>query len=74
MARQPCPHCGEDNPEALEGIEIPEVYDGILIWHCFACGKAWRRIIGIKEYDLAARNYAIEWNQRVQQQSAGETP
>jgi len=70
MPNQPCPHCGEDSPDALEGVEIPDVHQGILIWHCFTCGKAWRRIFDNDQADLnqAARAIAIEWNRKIKAQ------
>ena len=31
------------DPEHVVGIEIPEVYDGVLFWECRACAARWHR-------------------------------
>lgn len=36
-----CPHCGETRD--IIGIEIPEVFDGVLFWDCDRCGRAFHR-------------------------------
>jgi hypothetical protein len=36
-----CPHCHDE--EHIVGIELPWVYDGVLYWHCTACGGNWHR-------------------------------
>lgn len=35
-----CPKCYA-GPHALMGHEEPEVYDGVLWWHCMNCCHAW---------------------------------
>lgn len=51
--RKHCPHCGADleivvgldpgttRPEPVVGVEIPEVFDGVLYWMCANCRGAW---------------------------------
>lgn len=39
MTDPPCPHCGETDPKRQAGIEIPTVYDGVIVWKCLSCGK-----------------------------------
>ena len=35
-----CPKCGE---EAVVGVEVKGVYDGVLFWACNACKHRWHR-------------------------------
>ena len=37
-----CPSC-EASDNALVGVEIRGVYDGVLFWRCTTCGYAWNR-------------------------------
>lgn len=44
----PCPHCGVDLRQGSGysrkiGVEIPEVYDGALLWCCPDCKGYWHR-------------------------------
>ena len=39
-----CPGCGSVVPNnQLLGIEVPGVYDGVLIWRDEGCGHTWPR-------------------------------
>lgn len=42
----PCPLCASTDNNARWGHEVPGVYDGILYWHCTACGHVWPRDFG----------------------------
>jgi hypothetical protein len=37
-----CPQCGLERAKVV-GVEVWGVYDGVLYWHCPACGWAWHR-------------------------------
>lgn len=50
MRAERCPHCEVDlrNPEYPRysrkiGVEIPEIYDGVLYWLCPDCDATWNR-------------------------------
>lgn len=50
----PCDLCA--TPDALIGIVISAVYDGVLFWRCQACGRAQRRTngpLGERRSDIA---------------------
>jgi transposase-like protein len=48
-----CPGCGDD--QHVCGVEIPEVYDGVLYWVCTSCKKGWHRegVHTGKRFDIA---------------------
>jgi hypothetical protein len=53
-----CEGCGADldPPNAVFGVEIPEVYDGVLYWACASCDYAFPRQFGFaRRNDESAR-------------------
>lgn len=49
-----CPHCGvEAQPGELTGMELPGIYDGVLIWSHSICGHAWPRFAAGPLHDAA---------------------
>lgn len=54
---QLCPACRS----AVWGIEISEVYDGVLFWACPSCGWARGRNFGIPARDQRAADEAAKW-------------
>lgn len=44
----PNPACDAGDTQ-LMGIELPGVYDGVLLWSCMGCGHAWARDFGDRE-------------------------
>lgn len=75
--RRICPHCGKDlsysvgpdehHPEPatysrLIGIEVRDVYDGILVWHCPECHVSWPRFT--RQVWLSKHHAAVAWIER----------
>lgn len=54
MRNDECPYCRSLNPM---GVKIQGVYDGILFWHCLACGKRWHRFGPEHPLRRRAENY-----------------
>lgn len=52
-----CPKCSVEVPAGdLHGIEVPGVYDGVLIWrHHGECGHTWPRFPPGRLHDEAVR-------------------
>ena len=43
MSKITCPACANKQQDAILGIEVRGVYDGVLYWQCMACGHTFHR-------------------------------
>lgn len=56
MTRPTCPFCcNEPDNNELLGEVVPEVWDGVLIWHHLTCEAAWPRFSSGHRHEAAQR-------------------
>lgn len=52
---------GKTHYSRMWGCEIPEVYDGVLIWRCPDCGVSWPRFSAPDRRHKIALEIIEEW-------------
>lgn len=57
-----CPNCGNSEGHKIVGHEVRGVYDGVLFWHCLACGKGWPREFGVGSRNQRSQEWVDRFN------------
>lgn len=62
MSAPTCPkECDGGKAENVIGVEVSDVYDGVLFWHCAVCGARWHRWPDGSRLRVLAEPYVLDF-------------